>query len=102
MFKKVNITPRANYHPVGTISNFSNMSIVICYIQQKTVCQFTELGCVNTSVLNMLPNPLTPNPKLPKNCLSVFDHFVGLALNGLTHVLVMLPVSSMLSRILLH
>ena len=41
-------------------------------------------------------NPLSANPtkwsntlkqfvgKLPTNCLSVFDHFVGLALKGLT------------------
>ena len=43
-----------------------------------------------------LVNPLSANPtkwsktlkqyvsKLPTNCLSVFDHFVELALNGLT------------------
>ena len=48
-------------------------------------------------------NPLIANPtkwsntfkqfvgKLPTNCLSVFDHFVGLALKGLKHLLV-LPV----------
>ena len=29
-------------------------------------------------------NPLSTNPtNLPTNCLSVFDHFVGLALKGL-------------------
>ena len=31
-------------------------------------------------------NPLSANPtKLPTNCLSAFDHFVGLALKGLRH-----------------
>ena len=49
---------------------------------------------------NLMLNPLSANPtkwsntlkqfvgKLPANCLSVFDHFVGLALNGPTHFLV--------------
>ena len=49
---------------------------------------------------NLMLNPLSANPtkwsntlkqfvgKLPANCLSVFDHFVGLTLNGLTHFLV--------------
>ena len=48
--------------------------------------------------LNMVINPLSANPtkwsntlkqfvcKLPMNCLSVFDHFVGLALEGLSHL----------------
>ena len=47
----------------------------------------------------MTLNPLSANPtkwsntlkqfvgKLPTNCLSVFDHFVGLALKGLNAVL---------------
>ena len=56
MFKKVSITPKANYHPVSAISNFSNMSIAICYIQQITSCQVTELGCISTSVLSKLLN----------------------------------------------
>ena len=29
--------------------------------------------------------------ELPTNCLSVFDHFVGLALNGLIYTLCIIP-----------
>ena len=48
--------------------------------------------------LTYLLNPLSANPtkwsntlkqlvgNLPTNCLSVFDHFVGLALKGLKHL----------------
>ena len=48
--------------------------------------------------LSELINPLSANPtkwsntlkqfvgKLPTNCLSVFDHFVGLDLKGLTSI----------------
>ena len=37
-------------------------------------------------IFNIMPervNPLAPTPQQPTNCLSMFDHFVGLALKGL-------------------
>ena len=55
---------------------------------------FLKLKFIANNTLNSL-NPLSTNPikwsntlkqlvgKLPPNCLSVFDHFVGLALKGL-------------------
>ena len=57
--------------------------------------------------MGLLINPLSANPTkwsntlkqfvgiLPTNCLSVFDHFVGLALKGLT-------VGSVRQRVYLH
>ena len=55
---------------------------------------------VQLALKNLL-NPLSTNPtkwsntlkqfvsNLPKNCLSVFDHFVKLALKGLMHIMPM-------------
>ena len=54
-----------------------------------------KISWLNLSDLSVSFNPLSANPtkwsntlkqfvgKLPTNCLSVFDHFVGLALKGL-------------------
>ena len=58
------------------------------------ICMTTLISKI--SVLRVLITPLSPNPakwsntlkqfvgKLPTNCLSVFDHFVGLAFKGLS------------------
>ena len=58
------------------------------YIKTKSKSYYTRWGI----------NPLSANPtkwsntlkqfvgNLPKNCLSVFDHFVGLALKGLKNM----------------
>ena len=67
------------------------------YMAVATYCYYEKvLRTMRTAIVSYLLNPLSANPtkwsntlkqfvgKLPTNCLSVFDHFVGLALKGLT------------------
>ena len=60
---------REKFHP---LSNFGRL--------QKTNIEF-----FNWKLFWLNFNPLSANPTkwFPRNCLSVFDHFVGLALKGL-------------------
>ena len=53
--------------------------------QKKTCSLFYLQQFLNHLSANFtkLPNTQTILGKLPMNCLSVFDHFVGLALKGL-------------------
>ena len=53
--------------------------------QKKTCSLFYLQQFLNPLSANFtkLPNTQTILGKLPMNCLSVFDHFVGLALKGL-------------------
>ena len=40
----------------------------------------------------MLENLISKKAYLPTNCLSVFDHFVGLAFNGLNQIFIMFQI----------
>ena len=59
--------------------------LLLEYMQNKTLLwqdkQFNSLSAKPTKWLNTLKQFV-----LPTNCLSVFDHFVGLVLKGLKHL----------------
>ena len=61
--------------------NPKNRKIIIESIYKHPTMDLNDFKNI---FLNKLINPLRGNiSKLPTNCFSVFDHFVGLALKGL-------------------
>ena len=54
---------------------------------KKTPFYFYTINPLSLNVTKMVKHTRTIHLLLPTNCLSVFDHFVGLALKGLRKIL---------------
>ena len=82
---------------LGYILILSSFPCVLVTLQACTIIQsnFCRVSCVNPLSANITKWSNTIKQfvdKLPRNCLSVFDQFVGLALKGLSLELLFCPL----------
>ena len=94
--RKIKKVPKLNINYKNMQRKQHSKVTYLCCVLVETISG-ESMGLKVINKINLMLNPLSANftkwsntlkqivGKLPTNCLSVFDHFMGLALKGLKH-----------------